>query len=352
MTASHDPQTRPLIDIRSDTVTKPTPAMRRAMADADVGDDVLDGDPTTRRLEAMVAERLGKEQALFFPTGTMANQVAIWLHTQPGTEVFVHAESHIVHWEMAGASALAGVQLHHVRGATSVMLAADLAAAFRPFSAQGMDASLVCYENTHNGAGGVVTSLDASRAIYNVARTAGLPVHLDGARLWNAAAATATSLANFASCADTVMVSFTKGLGAPVGAALVGSAEHIARAYKIRKRFGGGMRQSGVLAAAAIYGLEHHVSRLTEDHEAARCLANLVDGVGGAIVVHPDTNIVMLDLPTPCADAIVARARSLGVLVSAWTPSRIRVVTHLDAPISLIAQTAPLLVQAIAESLL
>ncbi len=351
MTALHDHSTRPLIDIRSDTVTKPTAAMRRAMADADVGDDVLDGDPTTRRLESMVAERLGKEQALFFPTGTMANQAAIWLHTRPGTEIFVDAESHIVHWEMAGASALAGVQLYPVRGATRVMRATDLAAAFRPFSAQGMDASLVCYENTHNGAGGVVSSLETSRAMCDVSRAAGLPVHLDGARLWNAAAATATALADFASCADTVMVSFSKGLGAPVGAALVGSAEHIARAYKIRKRLGGGMRQSGVLAAAAIYGLEHHLVRLADDHEAARYLAKAIDGVGGATVVQPDTNIVMLDLPSPCADAIVARAHALGVRVSAWTPSRIRAVTHLDAPMELIVATAPFLVQAIAESL-
>lgn len=337
----------PLIDLRSDTVTRPTPAMRRAMADAEVGDDVIDGDPTTRRLEAMVAERLGKDAALFFPTGTMANQAAIWLHSTPGTEIFVDADSHIVQWEMAGAAALCGVQLRTVSGALPVIRAHDLAATIRFPSSSATEASLVCLENTHNGAGGAVTPLPELQALRDVARAQKLPVHLDGARLWNASAATGTSLADFAACADTVMVSFSKGLGAPVGAALVGSQHVMARANRVRKRLGGGMRQSGILAAAAIHGLEHHLARLREDHEAARYLANVVDGVGGAKVVPPDSNILMIDLPAARANDVVAKAKSLGLLVSAWTATRVRAVTHLDAPAGLVAEAAQILSRAL-----
>ncbi len=333
------------IDLRSDTVTRPTAAMRRAMAEAEVGDDVLDGDPTTRRLEAVVAERLGKERALFFPTGTMANQAAIWVHTRPGTEVLVDAESHIVHWEMAATAALAGVQIRPVQARSGhapsgVMTADDLRASIRFPSASNAETSLVCIENTHNGAGGAVTPLAGMQALQAVARSEGLPVHLDGARLWNAAAATGTSLAAFAACADTVMVSFSKGLGAPVGAALAGPGDVIEQAVRARKRFGGGMRQSGILAAAALHGMEHHMARLPEDHEAARYLANCLQGVGGMQVVMPDTNIVMIDLPGPIAADLEARARAVGVLVSTWHASRIRLVTHLDAPAGVVAEAA------------
>lgn len=340
-----------LLDLRSDTVTKPTAAMRRAMAEAEVGDDVLEGDPTTRRLEAMVAERLGKEAALFFPSGTMANQAAIWVHTTPGTEILVDADAHIYHWEMAGVAALCGVQCRPVRGATSVFTAQDLAAGIRPPSVHAPEPSLVCIENTHNGAGGVVTPLAECQAITAVARGARLPVHLDGARLWNAAAATGSSLAEFAACADTVMVSFSKGLGAPVGAALVGPAQLMERAHRARKRFGGGMRQSGILTAAALHGLETHLARLPEDHAAARLLAGMVDGIGGARVVPPDTNIVMIDLPAPRAGEVVARAAALGVRLSLWHPSRVRAVTHLDAPQEAIAAHGSRIAQALSDVL-
>ncbi len=329
-----------MIDLRSDTVTRPTSAMRRAMADAEVGDDVLEGDPTTGRLEAMVAERLGKDRALFFPTGTMANQAAIWLHCASGTEVLVDADSHIIHYEMAATSALAGVQVRPVRGPTSVMTARDLAAFIRPPARDAPEPSLVCIENTHNGAGGVVTPLAEMQALQHVARAAQLPVHLDGARLWNASIATGTSLADFASCADTVMVSFSKGLGAPIGAALAGPAHVMARATRVRRRFGGGMRQSGILAAGAIHGIEHHLERLTEDHASAKYLAQIIERVGGATVVPPDTNIVMIDLPEPKAEEVAVQAREHGVLISAWTPSRLRAVTHLDAPVGRVAEAA------------
>lgn len=338
-----------MLDLRSDTVTRPTAAMRRAIADAEVGDDVLEGDPTTVRLEAMVAERLGKERALFFPSGTMANQAAVWVHTTPGTEILIDADAHIVHWEIAGAAALCGVQIRPVRGATSVMRADDLRASLRSPSIHAPEASLVCLENTHNGAGGAITSLADMQALQAIARHAALPVHLDGARLWNASVATGTSLANFAACADTVMVSFSKGLGAPVGACLAGPADLIAKAHRVRKRLGGGMRQSGVLTAAALYALEHHVDRLADDHAAARELAAIVDGAGGATVVPPDTNIVMIDLPAPRAADVVARAAELGVRISIWHDRRVRAVTHLDAPVGAVALAARQLRQALEE---
>ena len=318
------------IDLRSDTVTKPTPAMRRAIAEAEVGDDVLDGDPTAKRLERRIAELLGKEAALFFPSGTMANQAAVWLLSHPGTEILLDAGAHILHYEMAGAAALSGVQVRPV-GGSPVMDANTLTAAIRPRSPHVPRASLVCLENTHNGAGGRVTSLAEMREIAHVARANDLPVHLDGARLWNAAVASEETLAALASVADTVMVSFSKGLGCPVGAALAGPRDVIADAWSVRKRFGGGMRQSGILAAAALYALDAHLPRIAEDHATARVYASLVDGVAGARVVPPETNIVMLDLP-PSLDAfsVVAEAARHDVLLTPWSATRIRAVTHLD----------------------
>lgn len=335
------------IDIRSDTVTKPTPAMRRAMAEAEVGDDVLDGDPTVKRLEARVAEMLGKPQALFFPTGTMANQAALWLLGEPGTEVYCHDDSHIVNWEIAGTAALAGLQVRTVRGGP--MMDADaLRASYRPYSVHAPRGSVVCAENTHNGAGGMVTSLDRLRAIQEVAATQGMPLHLDGARLWNASVATGTSLADFAACAATVMVSFSKGLGAPVGAALVGDAGPMRRAWEVRKRFGGGMRQSGILAAAALHGLEYHLPRMHEDHARARQLAAAIANVPGVSVVSPDTNIVMIDLLNgQTAVEVVARAKAAGVLVTDWHATRVRCVLHLDIDDAALRRASAVLAEAL-----
>jgi threonine aldolase len=320
-----------MIDLRSDTVTKPTAGMRRAMADAEVGDDVLDGDPTVRRLEDRTAALLGKAAGLFFPTGTMANQAGIWALAEHGTEILVHEDSHIVNAEMAAAAALCGVQPRFIRGAPAVTLA-TLAAAFREPNRDASRATLACFENTHNGAGGTVTPLDELRAMATLAHDRGLAVHLDGARLWNASAATGTPLEEFAAVADVVMVSFSKGLGAPVGAALAGSVDVIDAAWEARKRFGGGMRQSGILAAAALYGIDHHLGRLGEDHEHAKLLASLLAGARDARVVPPDTNIVMIDLPSRLASAdVAAAARAQGVLVLPWKAHRVRAVTHLDA---------------------
>lgn len=331
----------PVVDLRSDTVTRPTRAMRRAMAEAEVGDDVLDGDPTVRRLEDRTAAMLGKERALFFPSGTMANQTAIWVLAERGTEVYADAGAHVVHYEMAGAAALGGVQLRMVAPSGDVMSAEDFELTLRPPSRHAPRASLLCLENTHNGAGGRLTPLPALRALQAAAAERGIPVHLDGARLWNASIALEVPLDALAACADTVMVSFSKGLGAPVGAALAGPERVIAAAHAARKRFGGGMRQSGILAAGALHGLDAHLDRLTEDHEHARLLASALEGVHGIRVVSPDTNIVMLDLPSgvDAYDVVAATARA-DVLLTPWSRSRIRAVTHLDVDASAVLKAA------------
>jgi threonine aldolase len=319
------------IDLRSDTVTKPTEGMRAAMAAAEVGDDERDGDPTTRRLEQRVAALLGKEDALFFPSGCMANQAGVWLHAGRGTEVLLDYDAHIVHSEIAATAVLSGAQTLQVVPKGLAMTAADLEAAFRPDSRYFPAPSLVCIENTHNGAGGVVTSIEEMRAIRAVAAERGLPIHLDGARLWNASVAAGVPLDVFAAEADSVMVAFSKGLGAPIGAALAGTKEAMVRAWTARKLFGGAMRQSGILAAAVLYALDHHMDRLVEDHANAKAIAAIIDGAGDARVVPPDTNIVMIDLSDRHRSAdIVRAARQVDELLSEWSPTRIRMVTHLD----------------------
>ena len=319
------------IDLRSDTVTKPTAGMRAAMATAEVGDDERDGDPTTRRLEQRVAALLGKEDALFFPSGCMANQAGVWLHAKRGTEVLLDYDSHIVHSEIAATAVLSGAQVLPVVPKGLVMTADDLRGSFRPDSRYFPAPSLVCVENTHNGAGGVVTALEEMREIRRVAAERGLPVHLDGARLWNASVASGVPLDAYAAEADSVMVAFSKGLGAPVGAALAGTREAMVRAWTARKLFGGAMRQSGILAAAVLYGLDHHMHRLVDDHVNAKTIASIIDGAGDASVVPPDTNIVMIDLsPRHGAAEIVRAAKARGVLVSEWSATRLRMVTHLD----------------------
>lgn len=340
-----------MLDLRSDTVTQPSAAMRAAMAAAEVGDDVLDGDPTTRALEARVAELLGTEAALFVPSGTMGNLIALCVHAPPGTEVLLDAESHIVHWELAGAAAVAGVQVRCVRASGEVMSAADLAATARARGRYEVAPGLVSLENTHNGAGGRVTAPEAMQRMADVASELGVPVHLDGARLWNAHVATGRPLTDFTAPVDSVMVSFSKGLGAPAGAALAGTAPFILRADRVRKRLGGGLRQSGVLAAAAAFGLDHHLADLAQDHAMAGAIASALDGAGGARVVPPDTNIVMLDLPTPRADAVVAEARAAGVRASVWSATRVRFVTHRDVTADALEAALPALAAAVERAL-
>jgi threonine aldolase len=305
--------------------------MRRAMADAEVGDDERDGDPTMQRLERRVADLLGKDEALFFPSGVMANQAAIWAQTEPATEVYLDADAHIIHWELAGAAAMSGVQIKPVSGASVVFGADDLEAAIRPVSKYYPAPSLVCVENTHNGAGGRITPREELQRIRKVARRHRLPVHMDGARLWNASVASGISLSDIAGTVDTVMVAFSKGLGAPIGAAVAGPKDVMEEVWTARKLFGGALRQSGILAAAALYALDHHLERLADDHANARLLAKAIDGAGGCTVVPPDTNIVMIDLPAGRkTDPIVEAARKAGVAISEWSATRIRLVTHLD----------------------
>lgn len=338
------------IDLRSDTVTRPGPAMRRAMADAEVGDDVLDGDPTTRRLEDRVAELLGADTALFFPSGTQANQTAVRLLTRPGTELLLEAEAHLVHYEMAGAAALSGAQIRPV-STPGGLLSADLVRqALRPASPHVPKVSAMAIENTHNASGGRVMPLQSAAAIGELAAEVGLPLHLDGARLWNAATALGVPPARVASGATTVMVSFSKGLGCPVGSALALPRDLREEGWAIRKRLGGGMRQSGILAAAALYALDHHLDRLAEDHANARLLAERLDGHPGMRVGTPETNIVMLDLvrERDTAAAIIPKLAALGVLLVPFGPRRLRAVTHLDISSADVERAAAFIASALA----
>jgi threonine aldolase len=334
-----------LIDLRSDTVTKPSPAMRRAMAEAEVGDDQLDGDPTTRRLEARVAELLGKDAALFVPSGTQANQVALHVLAPRGTEAIVEADAHIRHFEKAAAAVLSGVQLCLVNGTGGVLAPGDVTAAIRTGSVFLPRTSLVALENTHNAGGGRVTPPDVVDAICAVARQHGLPVHVDGARLWNAAVAAGVPPARLVRDATTVMVSFSKGLGCPVGSCLAGPRAVMEEAWHARARFGGGMRQTGILTAACWYALEHNLARLGDDHANARMLADRLGGCPGISVVPPETNIVMLDLVRLTAEDAMARLEAAGVKVSRFGPRRVRIVTHLDVTADDVARAADIIVR-------
>jgi threonine aldolase len=337
-----------MIDLRSDTVTRPSAAMRTAMASADVGDDVLDGDPTVRALEHRVAELLGKEAALFFPSGTMANQTALWMLGEPGTEALCDARAHLLDWEGAGAAVLRGMQLRAITPVAETIRVADLERGMRASSRYAPRTTVLCLENTHNGSGGAITPLVDLLAMAEFGRAAGLRVHMDGARLWNASAASGTALHEFSKAADTVMVSFSKGLGAPVGAALAGPAALISGAWEVRKRFGGGMRQSGILAAGAMYGVEHNRARLHLDHTNASTFARLVDGAGGARMVPPDTNIVMVDLRAGQRSAdVVAAASAAGVALSGWSATRVRAVFHLDVSAEAAAQAGAIVAAAL-----
>jgi threonine aldolase len=320
------------IDLRSDTVTRPTPAMRRAIADAEVGDDALGDDPTVTRLEAEVAALLGKDAALFFPSGIMANETALAVLASAGTEAITDATSHFVDWELGAAAALSGIQLRAVPTPDGFLTAELVEAAIRPPLRLQLRTSAVCLENTHNAAGGRVHPLAGMQAVAAVARRHGLPVHLDGARLWNATAATGVPEADYAACADTVMVTLSKGLGCPIGSVLAASSDLIDDARIVRRRFGGAMRQAGILAAAGLHALAHHRERLQDDHARAATLARLCRDIDGIAVIEPETNIVMLDLEPPgwTAAAFVAALAEHDVHLVEFTARRLRAVTHLD----------------------
>jgi threonine aldolase len=320
-----------VIDLRSDTVTKPTPAMREAMARAEVGDDVLGDDPTVKELESETASLLGKEAAVFTPSGTMANQLAIRSQTEPGDEILVEAHAHIYYYEGGAPAALSGVMCRCLEGKRGVFTGADLEAALRPVDVHFPRTRLVCVENTHNRGGGKVWSIEQIQEVAAAARKHGLQLHLDGARLWNAAVATGIAEREYAAPFDTVSVCFSKGLGAPVGSALAGSKRLIERARRFRKMIGGGMRQAGVIAAGALFALRDHRTRLAEDHANAKLLSSGLAGIKGleATPAEVETNMVRFSVRVMPAEQLVERLRARGVLVLAVGPGTIRAVTSL-----------------------
>jgi threonine aldolase len=313
------------IDLRSDTITRPTTGMRRAMAEAEVGDDVYDEDPTVRALQRRVADLFGLEDALFTPTGSMANVLAVASLVSPGQEVLCEASAHIARAELGAHGALTGLTMRtwrHGRGQVDLEAIAEMFAPdMGPFFVR---TAAVSVENTHNFAGGAVLPIDDLRALRLWARSVGVGVHLDGARLWNAHVATGVPLAEYAACVDVLSVCLSKGLGAPIGSLMVGSSDAIAQARIRRKRMGGGMRQVGILAAAGLYALDHHVDRLRDDHVHAQLLAEACGIDPGSV----QTNIVVV--PRDDAAAFVAGAKEGGVLVSPVGPRAVRLVTHLD----------------------
>lgn len=322
------------LDFRSDTVTKPTPEMRRAMYEAEVGDDVYREDPTVNRLEARAAEILGKEAALFVPTGTMGNQVAVLTHTRRGEEVIVEAESHVFMYEVGGIAALAACQVRTVPGVRGAMDPAAVEAAIRADNVHFPRTGLVCVENTHNRSGGCVLPPENVAAVAEAAHRHGIPVHMDGARIFNAAVALGRPAAELVAPVDSVMFCLSKGLAAPVGSLLVGSRDFIAEARRYRKLLGGGMRQAGVLAAAGLVALEMMVDRLAEDHANARRLAEGIAAIPGLKVDMEtvQTNMVMVDIADGrwTAAALVQALKQEGVLCNDTGPRRIRMVTHKD----------------------
>jgi threonine aldolase len=324
----------PILDFRSDTVTRPTPGMRAAMAAAEVGDDVFGDDPTVNRLQARVAELLGKEAALFVPSGSMSNLIAVRSHCAPGDELICEAGCHLYNYEQGGYAQICGVAARTVPGDYGVLRLEQLLDLVRPANAHMVRTRLVCLENTHNRGAGRVQPYEYVTAICGWARAQGLRTHLDGARLWNAAVATGIPARQWAQHFDTVNVCFSKGLGAPVGSALAGPRELIAAALRHRKVLGGAMRQAGVLAAAALYALDHHLDRLADDHANAQRLAAGIRGIAGLTLTPDtvDTNILIfrVDPALGTAAEYAERLKARGLLVLATAPQAIRAVTHLD----------------------
>ena len=321
----------PVVDLRSDTVTLPTPEMRRAMAEAELGDDVFSEDPTVNRLEELAAERMGKEAAVLVTSGTQGNLVGVLSHTQRGDEVIVGDQAHVFHYEVAGCAVVGAVQLRTVRNVDGTLDLDELEAAIRPPNVHHPRTSLICVENTHNRNGGAVLDVSQMGAVADVARRHGVSVHLDGARIFNAAVACGVEARALTAAVDSVTFCLSKGLSAPVGSVLCGGKDYIEIARKYRKMLGGGMRQAGVIAAAGIVALTSMVDRLAEDHENARVLAEGLAELPG-IQLDPKkvrTNIVIFDVTAPLgADGLVRSLKSVGVLCNVASPGRIRMVTH------------------------
>ncbi len=321
------------IDLRSDTVTQPTPEMREAMATAPVGDDVFGEDPTINFLQEKVARMFGKETGLFVASGTMGNQVAINAHTQPGDEVICEYNAHIFNYEGGAPALLSGVQLHPIPGNRGVIAASQIEAAIRPADHHFPHTQLIAIENTHNRAGGTIFPIDEMRKIYRMAKSHNLSIHLDGARIWNASVATGIPLLEYGKYADSINVCFSKGLGAPVGSMILGSKEFISRAHRYRKLYGGGMRQAGILAAGALYSVEHNFTRLADDHRHAKTLAVALSKLNGIKIdlEAVQTNIVIFEVVSHSISAseFVNRCKDAGVLMISFGGNKIRLVTHL-----------------------
>ena len=317
------------VDLRSDTVTRPTAAMREAIAKAEVGDDVYGEDPTVRRLEERVAELIGTEAALFVPTGTMANQIALRVQTRPGDEVIIGIGAHCWRHESGALAALAGVQTQTI-GTAGMFTAAEVRTAFKAEDPYQAATKVVAVENTHNMAGGTCWDRKQLAEVVATAHELGMRAHLDGARIWNAAIAGDTTEKELAAGFDSVSVCLSKGLGAPAGSLVCGSRALIKEAHRARKMYGGGMRQAGMLAAGGLHALENHRARLRDDHVTARVLADALAGAKHLRVMTPQTNIVMIDVERGTMQAVIAGARTEGVLLGTGGPQRIRAVTHLD----------------------
>jgi len=343
-----------MIDLRSDTVTRPSPAMREAMAKAEVGDDVFGEDPTVNRLQENVARLLGKEAALFVPSGTMANQLCIKTHTQPGDEVIAEAGAHVFNYETAGAAFLSNVQVHTIPGIHGQLSLTDIRRAVRPSLYYMPRTRLICLENTHNRAGGTVYPIEGIREVSEFARSAGIKMHLDGARLWNACAATGLAPGEYARYFDSVSVCLSKGLGAPVGSVITGSREFIQDAHHYRKIFGGGMRQAGVLAAAGLYALEHNLDRLNEDHAKAAYLARELMKIPGFSIdpATVQTNIIIMDVERAAhpPERILALLRERRVLFSMGNYMGLRAVTHLDVTMDQVKEAAAIVQEVMRKS--
>ncbi len=332
------------IDLRSDTVTKPSHAMLEAMMHAEVGDDVFGEDPTVNELQVRIAVMFGKQAALFVPSGTMGNEICIKAHTTPGDEIIVEQESHIFVYETAAPSFLSGVQMKTLKGEHGSLTAEQLRRAIRPNAYYLPPTKLVCLENTHGRSGGSILPLEELRAIYQLAKEHGINVHLDGARLWNACVASGVHPAEYARYCDSVSACFSKGLGAPVGSIIAGTKEFIDRALKYRKIFGGGMRQVGILAAAAIYAIDHNIDRLKEDHEKARYLAAELKTFKQFQIDMNEvqTNMVIIETEPngKSQDEVLQALKSKGVLLTPERYSAIRAVMHLDVSMEQIQHVA------------
>jgi threonine aldolase len=321
-----------VIDLRSDTVTKPGQAMREAIANAEVGDDVFAEDATAKHLQERVAALLGKETGLFVPSGTMGNQVSIKSHTKPGDEVICEKESHCFHYEGGGPALLSGVQIRLLSGKRGTITVEEIKPALRPGNHHFPHSRLIVLENTHNRAGGAIFSLETMANIYDFAKSNGLAVHLDGARLWNAHIATGIPLSDYGKYVDSASLCFSKGLGAPVGSVVVGSRDFIDRAHRFRKIFGGGMRQIGILAAACLFALDHNLQRLKEDHDNAHELAEFLTSRQGINVdlEATQTNIVIAHFEKVPAAEFAERCMKKNLLCIPFSAQSVRFVTHLD----------------------